>query len=250
MKLFRILFFRILLFSLLLSFSFSCLLFLSSCRRETSIENKLENAIAHQSREDETKVEDDTFFSHLNKMNIPEHFRLKEIIVGNLAAPKTLIVYFSYTCPHCREFHRNEYPKFKKLYVDTGKIKVIFRNYIDDQGAYEAAQIIRCLCKDSVEKYEKLSNLVLSKQSDWLKSQDPPKFLIQIFTKNGTNENEARACLKRTDIGAGLMLEQQRAMRDLHLISMPSFIADGGKIHIGAVSCSELAQLCGLEKGK
>ena len=46
------------------------------------------------------------------------------------------------------------------------------------------------------------------------------------------------------------MLEQQRAMRDLHLISMPSFIADGGKVHIGAVSCSELAQLCGLEKGK
>lgn len=226
-----------------LSLSFACLPFLSSCWG-----NSLQEHEIIQSEEDKTKTEDDTFFSHLDKMNIPERFRLKEMLVGNPAAPKTLIIYFSYTCPHCREFHRNEYPKFKKKYVDTGMVKVIFRNYIDDQGAYEAAQIIRCLCHDSVEKYEKLTNLVLNKQRDWLKSQDPPKFLIQIFTENGISENEVRACLKRTDIGAGLMLEQQRAMRDLHLISMPSFIADGGKMHVGAINCDELARLCELKR--
>lgn len=190
--------------------------------------------------------DDDTFLSRLIKLDIPERFRLKEIVVGNPNAPKKLIIYFSYTCPHCREFHIKEFPQFKQKYIDTGKIKVEFRNYIDDQGAYESAQIIRCTCKDSVDMYEKLSEIVLQKQKEWLHSDDPANFLIKIFTDGGINENEARACLKRTDVGAGLMLEQKRAMNDLQLISMPSFINDKGEKHEGAITCDELAQFCKL----
>lgn len=216
-------------------------------KKETNVTQKTESLINNSSDEKQNeKNNDDTFFSRLIKLDIPEKFKLKEIIVGNQSAPKNLIIYFSYTCPHCREFHMKEFPKFKHKYIDTGKIKVEFRNYIDDQGAYEAAQIIRCICKDSINDYGKLSELVLQKQKEWLHSDDPANFLIKIFTEEGINENEVRACLKRTDIGAGLMLEQKRAMNDLQLISMPSFINDKGQKHVGTITCDELVQFCGL----
>lgn len=187
---------------------------------------------------------EETFFMRLNRMEIPDKFKLPEIVVGNENAPKTLIVYFSLTCPHCRDFHMNTYPQFKKEYVDSGKVKVIFRNYIDDQGAYESAQIIRCFCKDNVEEYSLLSEIVLEKQHEWLSSRDPASFLVQIFVNEGKSEEDVRACLKRADIGAGLMLEQKRAMRDLQLISMPSFLIEGGERHVGAISYDELVELC------
>ncbi len=209
-------------------------------------ENPTDNNNDKKTSKEKENDDDDTFFSRLIKLDIPEKFRLKEIVVGNPNAPKKLIIYFSYTCPHCREFHIKEFPQFKQKYVDTGKIKVEFRNYIDDQGAYESAQIIRCTCKDSVDIYEKLSEMVLQKQKEWLHSDDPANFLIKIFSDGGIDENETRACLKRTDVGAGLMLEQKRAMNDLQLISMPSFMNDKGEKHEGAITCDKLAKFCGL----
>lgn len=204
--------------------------------------NLIENTSNQKISKENEKDGDDTFFSHLIKLDIPEKFRLPKIVVGNPNAPKKLIIYFSYTCPHCRDFHMNEFPKFKQKYVDTGKVSVEFRNYIDDQGAYEAAQIIRCVCKDSVDKYKELSELVLRKQEEWLHSNDPANFLIKIFTNGGINESVAQSCLKRTDIGAGLMLEQKRAMNDLHLATAPSFVNGKGEKHEGTMSYDKLVQ--------
>ncbi|MBR1734206.1 MAG: thioredoxin domain-containing protein [Alphaproteobacteria bacterium] len=203
-------------------------------------------------KQDDSLKDDETFAYRLSKMKIPEKLKLKEIVFGNPDAPKSLIIYFSYTCPHCRDFHRDIYPKFKEKFVDTGKIKVIFRNYIDDQGAYESAQIIRCLCEKQKDgnyenEYSRLTNFILNKQNEWLKSKKPNEFLVKIFTDISYNESDIRACLKRTDIGGGLMLEQQRAMGELHVISMPTFILIGGNTHVGTITFEELIKLCDLK---
>lgn len=190
---------------------------------------------------------DDSFGARLAKMEIPEQFRLQEIVVGDPKAPKTLTVYFSYTCPHCREFHLNEFPKFKREFVDKGLVKVIFRNYLDDQGAYEAALVVRCSCKDDPQEYHKLSEKIIEKQKEWLSSENPAVFLVKIFEGAGIGEEKIKECLKRTDIGAGLMLEQKRAMWDLKLFSMPAFINDKGEQHIGSITYEELLKLCGCE---
>lgn len=189
---------------------------------------------------------DDSFGARLAKMKIPEQFRLKEVVVGDPKAEKTLIVYFSYTCPHCREFHLKEFPRFKREYIDKGRIKVVFRNYLDDQGAYEAAQVVRCVCKNDVGEYCRLSESIITRQKKWLSSDEPAKFLVKIFNEAGVSENQIKACLKRTDIGAGLMLEQKRAMWELGLDSMPAFINDKGEKHIGSITYEELVKLSGL----
>jgi protein-disulfide isomerase len=69
--------------------------------------------------------------------------------------------------------------------------------------------------------------------------------LKNIFIKNGSSLKEVEACLQRTDIGAGLMIEQKRAMHELHIASMPAFIVNG-KTHIGRITSEELAIMCGF----
>jgi protein-disulfide isomerase len=186
------------------------------------------------------------------KIKLPEKYKLNEIYIGKKNAPVELIIYSSYTCTQCRIFHTKEFPKFKKLYVDTGKARVIFRNYLDDQGAMESAQIVRCFCKDSARNYFELSNKIYSEQVNWLKSTDPEKFLRNIFVgkkfsfrKKVITEKEISNCLKKIDVSAGLMIEQKQAMHQLSVVSVPAFIV-ADKIRIGKISCEELAEMCGL----
>ena len=98
---------------------------------EKKAKNPADNNSDKKTSKEKEGDDDDTFFSRLIKLDIPAKFRLKEIVVGNSNAPKKLIIYFSYTCPHCREFHIKEFPQFKQKYVDTGKIKVEFRKVLD-----------------------------------------------------------------------------------------------------------------------
>lgn len=189
--------------------------------------------------------DDSTFSEHLGKMDIPDRFALKEITIGKDDAKTHLIIYSSFTCPYCREFHRKEFPKFKTKYVDTGMVKVSFRCYIDDQGALDAAQITRCLSNESTDKYMSLYNEVYEQQSKWLKEKNPAEFLKSIFLKLGFDKKNIDACLKRTDIAAGLMLEQKNAMHKLQVLSIPAFLANGN-MHLGKIKYDELVFLCGL----
>ena len=202
-----------------------------------------------------TEASSDSFSVRLGKLEIPKEFALKEILFGDPNASVELIIYFSYTCPHCRVFHQKEFSKFAKKYVDTGKVKIIFRNYLDDQGAFDAAQIVRCLCEErsskknrnSLLQYLELSGKILDKQIQWIKSATPVDFLINIFVEAGYQKEKVLYCLSRTDIGAGLMLEQKRAMHQYGLVSMPVFIC-GKEIWVGSVTCEELEDFCKLKK--
>ncbi len=190
-------------------------------------------------------ADSESFSARLSQVNIPNKFKLTEITIGRKVAKIHLIIYSSFTCPYCRKFHMNEFSRFKKEYIDTGKVKASFRCYLDDQGALESAQIVRCLGNESTDKYMSLYHEMYKHQVDWLKSKDPAEFLKNIFVNLGFNKKKIDKCLKRTDIAAGLMLEQKRAMHELGLLSMPAFLVNG-KTHVGKISYEELLNLCGL----
>jgi protein-disulfide isomerase len=178
----------------------------------------------------------------LRKMSIPDKFQLEEVILGDQNAPHTVIIYSSFTCAHCREFHLEEFPKFKKTYVDTGKVKVYLRNYLDDQGALESSTLVRCLGGDSHEKIVALYHRVFEKQKAWIAAAGPAQFLKKIFIDLGYDQKSIEKCLLDTKISAGLMKEQQRAMLKYKISIVPTFIVDG-KIHQGKLICPEVAAM-------
>jgi len=195
---------------------------------------------------DNFKIEDvkidSSFLENILKIKIPDRYKLNEIIVGNSDAPNEVIVYSSFTCIHCRNFHLTEFPKFKKKYVDTGQAKICFRFFIDDLGALESSALIRCLGKNSNEKIPELACKVFSNQKKWLASKKPQKFLRDMFGKWKYNKNSINQCFVNKEIAAGLMKDHQIAINEYDISLIPAFIVNG-KVHQGIISCEELGKL-------
>jgi protein-disulfide isomerase len=71
-----------------------------------------------------------------------------DFLLGARNAPVTIVEYASMTCPHCANFDKEVMPELRKNYIDTGKVKLIFREYPLDGAARMAAAVARCLSGD------------------------------------------------------------------------------------------------------
>src|SRR5947207_7120832 len=85
--------------------------------------------------------------------------------LGAADAPVVIVEYASMTCPHCAHFHETTYPELKKKYIDTGKVRFIFREFPLDQLAVAAFMLARCGGKD---RYFPLIETLFQKQKDWV----------------------------------------------------------------------------------
>ncbi len=195
----------------------------------------------------ENSENEDTFYESLKKLEIPDDYALKEVVIGDENAPVVLIVYSSFTCNHCRKFHLDIFPKFKEKYIDTGKVKVYLRNYLDDVAALEASILVRCFGEDNSDSVLKMYRKIFENQKQWMQSSEPHEFLKKIFIDDNNDMEKVDACLQNKKIPAGLMKEQQRAMQQLHIFSVPAFIRKDGKMHIGKITFEELKKFLTLE---
>lgn len=75
---------------------------------------------------------------------LPDH------TLGDAAAPVTIIEYASLTCHHCSNFHKQTWPAFKAKYVETGKVRFIFREFPLDPLAMGAVMLTRCIGDDKL----------------------------------------------------------------------------------------------------
>ena len=69
---------------------------------------------------------------------------LPDMVMGDAGAPVTIVEYASMTCPHCAAFHANTLPALKEKYIDTGKVKLILREFPFDPRAAAAFMLARC----------------------------------------------------------------------------------------------------------
>ena len=69
-------------------------------------------------------------------------------ILGKPDAPITIVEYASLTCPHCAHFQAEVLPEIKKQWIDTGKAKLVLRDFPLDEEALRAAMIARCAPPD------------------------------------------------------------------------------------------------------
>ena len=95
-----------------------------------------------------------------------------EIILGDPNAPITMIEYASMSCPHCASFHLNTLPAIKEEYIDTGKVKFVFRDYPFNLPALQASMIIRCVGENVYFKY---INALFGLQKNGLNQKDQQK---------------------------------------------------------------------------
>ena len=162
---------------------------------------------------------------------------LPDIAIGSAKAPVTITEYASMSCPHCAAFGENVFPMLRTRYIDTGKVRFVFREFPLDITAAASSMLARCIGKDDSEKYLAVVE-TLFKQLDRLMAQtkDTLKFVGKL---NGMSEQEVETCERDQALLDKLAADQRFAFETLKVNSTPTFFVNGER-HAGAMSFEEL----------
>lgn len=158
-----------------------------------------------------------------------EMVEVQEMVLGAEDAPVTVIEYASFTCPHCKTFHQNVFPELKTNYIDTGKIRFVFREVYFDRFGLWAGMVARC---GETDRYFGITDLIFDQQAEWTKGGDPAAIagnLAKLGRTVGLSGEEVDACLRDADKATALIkrFEETTAADDIR--STPSFVIDGQK---------------------
>ena len=150
-----------------------------------------------------------------------------DMVQGAEDAPITVIEYASFTCPHCARFHSDVYKLLRKNYIDTGKVKFIFREVYFDKYGMWASMIARCSGPD---RFFGMTDLILNSQSTWARAGDDlaiVEALRKIGRLSGMQDAALDSCLQDGEkIRALVGWYKENAQRD-GIQSTPSFLIDG-----------------------
>ncbi len=156
-------------------------------------------------------------------------------VLGDPKAPVTIIEYASLTCSHCAHFHTQILPDIKKKWIDTGKVKLVYRDFPLDQVAVKAAQIAECAGKD---KYFGVLDLIFRGQPQWATGTDPVAELAKPLRIAGMGEAEIKACLAN-DAMMSAVLNDYRSGEALGVNATPTLFI-GGELYRGSRSVEDL----------
>ena len=150
-------------------------------------------------------------------------------------APVTIIEYASLTCPHCAQFAEATFPELKKRYIDTGKVRYIFREFALNPLDAAAIMLARCLDKD---KYFDFVDVLFRNQGEWV-VEKPVEPLLAIAKQAGFSKESFEACLKNQTLLDGIEAQRNRAAEKFGVNSTPTFFING-KIARGGVTLESL----------
>jgi protein-disulfide isomerase len=169
-----------------------------------------------------------------NKLNGDQPLSLQEMVQGDPNAPIELIEYASVTCPHCATFHESIYPAIKEKFVDTGKVKLVYREFPTSptQLAYIGFAIARCSVDVSgnSESYFATVEALYKNQQKWI-SQDFKPEILKMAAQAGMDEEAVNACLARQEVVDVINANILTGDQDYGVTGTPTFILDGKKLN-------------------
>jgi protein-disulfide isomerase len=160
-----------------------------------------------------------------------------DIVLGSDKAPVTIIEYASMTCPHCAHFSTTTFPELQKRYIDTGKVRFIFREFPLDALAAAGFMLARCAGKD---KFMPVVETLFAKQPEWL-VQKPIPPLTEIAKQFGFTQQSFDQCLANQQVLDAIQNVRDHAADKLGVNSTPTFFVNGKKLN-GDQSIDALAK--------
>jgi len=147
-----------------------------------------------------------------------------------------VIEYGSLTCPHCAVFSKETFPQLKKEYIDTGKVRFIFREFARNTLDVAGFVLARCLGDD---KAFAADELLFAEQDKWAFVDKPLEPLIAAMRPTGMTQAQATECLKNQKLADGIVAETKTADGEIHVSGTPTFVIDG-KVYGGELTMDQL----------
>ena len=153
-----------------------------------------------------------------------------EMVQGAEDAPVEVIEYASFTCPHCANFHEGPYKQLKKDFIDTGKVRFVYREVYFDRYGLWASMIARC---GGAERFFGITDLIYQGQAEWARAGGPTEIVAElrkIGSLAGLEKEQIDACLKDADKAQTLVSWYQENAEEHGIDSTPSFVINGEKV--------------------
>ncbi|NDV85945.1 thioredoxin domain-containing protein [Aurantimonas aggregata] len=163
---------------------------------------------------------------------------LPDVIIGDANAPVTIIEYASMTCSHCADFHANAYPAIKQQYIDTGKAKLILREFPFDPRALAAFMLARCTADDA--RRTAMIDVLFDQQGEWARAENASAALLNIAKLAGMSQDEFTTCLNDKELQEKIVETQQRGQAEFGVEATPTFFVNGDK-YSGSLSPEQMA---------
>lgn len=155
---------------------------------------------------------------------------LGERSIGSKDAPVTILAFESLSCPHCAAFHSGAYPQLKKEYIDTGKVRIVFKDFPLNAPAFWATVMIRCM---KPEQYVGMTEVLFEKQRVWLSAKTEAEFydgLAQMGKLGGLTREEFDKCRNNKPFVEGVLALRNAASKEYKIESTPTFIIGDKRI--------------------
>lgn len=153
-----------------------------------------------------------------------------EMSMGSPDAPVTLVEYAMFTCPHCKAFQEEVFPQIKANFIDTGKVRLIYREVYFNRPSLWAAMIARCAPAD---RYFGIVDLLFERQAEWsgaFDSEPMMKELYSIGRQAGLTDEQMQACVTDRAFAEGLVAEFQKNATADGIDATPTFLINGTKV--------------------
>ena len=168
---------------------------------------------------------------------------LLQKVLGNADAPHEIIEYASLSCPHCAVFHNEVLPKIKTRFIDTGQVRLVFRDFPLDRPALTGSMLAHC---QPDEHFFPVLEQLFAHQNRWAAAEAPKDVLKNMFLQFGISADEVDACFADTDANRARLnriLETRMDGQDrMDVDSTPTFFVNGSKV-AGRFDADALAEL-------
>ena len=165
---------------------------------------------------------------------------LPDMALGPADASVTITESASMTCPHCAAFTETVFPKIKSEFIDSGKIRFVFREFPLDIKAAAGSMLARCIAKDDSGKYFAVVDLLFKQQNDWV-TKNTTETLTRIGKQAGLTQAQVEDCLKDQALLDKIAADQKYANDILKVNSTPTFFINGEMLK-GEQSFEEFAK--------
>ncbi len=176
---------------------------------------------------------------HATAALVAQPVSLPDMALGPANAPVTITEYSSMSCPHCAAFGENVFPMLRSKYVDTGKVRFVFREFPLDIKAAAASMLARCVANGDPEKFFGTVHLLFQQQQQLMEQTNMT--LRAIGKQAGMSEQAVEACGKDQTLLDKLAADQKFAHEVIKVDSTPTFFVNGARFK-GAMSLEELEE--------
>jgi len=162
--------------------------------------------------------------------DIADSGAFSEMALGSEDATVTVIEYASVTCPHCATFHATVFPEIKENYIDTGKVRFIFREFPTPPAnlSFAGSMMARCAAdKGGPDAYFLIIKALFANQREWVLGDSPRDELLKIGAQAGMGEEDFNACVNNQELLDFLNKRISEGSEKYDINSTPSFVIDG-----------------------